>query len=88
MRPAALAPASLRLPTYAMKTIPGVGPSLRHSSPYLRDESECIARILDVVERNSMMEGLPALDQGLRQTIRRELQVILRGAATDPPGPQ
>jgi hypothetical protein len=67
-----------------MSTIPGAGPSLRASSPYLRDEAECIARILDVAERNSMIEGLPAFDEPLRQAIRHDLRAILSDSARAP----
>ena len=67
-----------------MSPISGTGPSLRESSPYLRDESQCIARILDVAERNSMIEGLPAFDEPLRQAIRHDLQAILSDSAAAP----
>jgi len=59
-----------------MNPLVGTGPTLREASPYLRDETEYIARILDVAERNSMIEGLPAFDESLRQTIRHELKAI------------
>jgi len=67
-----------------MNPIPGTGPTLRDSSPYLRDDAECIARIMDVSERNSMIEGLPAFDESLRQSIRRELEVLFSGSAKAP----
>jgi hypothetical protein len=35
------------------------GKSLRQSSPYLRDPKKRHKRILDVTERNSVIEGLP-----------------------------
>lgn len=37
----------------------GKGPTLREACPWLRDDAERHARILDVVERNSVIEGLP-----------------------------
>lgn len=68
--------------TYRMNPIPGIGPTLREASPYLRDDAQCIARILDVAERNSMIEGLPAFDEALRQSIRRDLEAILSGSSS------
>jgi hypothetical protein len=62
-----------------MNPVAGTGPTLREASPYLRDDAECIARILDVSERNSMIEGLPAFDEALRQLIRRDLEAIFNG---------
>jgi len=67
-----------------MNPVPRNGPTLREASPYLCDDAECIARILDVAERNSMIEGLPAFDEALRQSIRRDLQAILSGSAQAP----
>lgn len=63
-----------------MNPVAGTGPTLRDSSPYLRDDAECIARILDVTERNSMIEGLPAFNEALRLTIRGELEAIFSGS--------
>ena len=59
-----------------MRPPSGKGPSLRETSPYLRDEAECIARIIDVAERNSMIEGLPPFDDALRDLVRRDLQEL------------
>lgn len=67
-----------------MNPIPGTGPTLRDASPYLRDDAECISRILDVAERNSMIEGLPAFDEALRQSIRRDLAAIFSDSAQAP----
>ena len=67
-----------------MNPVFGTGPTLRDASPYLRDDTECIARILDVSERNSMIEGLPAFDESLRDSIRRELEAIFSGSAQAP----
>jgi predicted component of type VI protein secretion system len=68
----------------AMNAIFGIGPTLREASPYLRDDEECIARILDVSERNSMIEGLPAFNEALRRSIRRDLERIFNGSAQAP----
>lgn len=70
--------------TWDMNPIPGTGPTLRDASPYLRDDAECISRILNVSERNSMIEGLPAFDETLRHSIRRELEAIFSGSAHAP----
>jgi len=67
-----------------MNPVHGTGPILRDASPYLRDDRECIARILEVAERNSMIEGLPAFHEELRQSIRRDLEAILSGSAEVP----
>jgi hypothetical protein len=67
-----------------MNPVAGTGPTLREASPYLRDDAECIARILDVAERNSMIEGLPAFGEALRQLIRRDLEAIFSGSAPAP----
>lgn len=52
----------------------GRGPTLIESCPYLRDTSERIARILDVADRNSVIEGLPPLTAELKARLRRELK--------------
>ena len=67
-----------------MNLAQGAGPTLRDASPYLRDNTECIARILDVAERNSMIEGLPAFAETLRESIRRDLEAILSEPAGAP----
>jgi hypothetical protein len=67
-----------------MNPVSGTGPTLREASPYLRDDAECIARILDVAERDSMMEGLPPFDEALRKAIRHDLETIFSGS-TPPP---
>ena len=67
-----------------MNPVSGTGPTLREAYPYLRDDAECIARILDVSERNSMIGGRPAFDEALRLSIRCDLEVIFRGSAPAP----
>jgi hypothetical protein len=57
------------------------GPSLLHSLPHLRDESECFARILNVAERNSVIEGLSPFNDSLWQAIRWDSQSILNDSA-------
>jgi len=51
----------------------GKGPPVAQANPWLRDEAERIERILDVTERNSVIEGLPALSEEMRERLRREL---------------
>jgi hypothetical protein len=61
----------------------GHGPTLREFNPYVRDSHERHERILDVVERNSVIEGLPPLTDEIRQRILQQL----RGIADSPRAP-
>jgi len=58
----------------------GKGPTLEQANPWLRDEGERIERILDVTERNSVIEGLPPFSEEMRERLRKEL--------TSGPGPE
>lgn len=51
----------------------GSGPPLKESSPWLKDERERHARILDVAERNSVIEGLPRFTTAVRERLLRRL---------------
>ena len=51
----------------------GKGPTLEQANPWLRDEAERIDRILDVTERNSVIEGLPPFSEEMRRKFREEL---------------
>ena len=51
----------------------GKGPTLAEANPWLRDEAERIERILDVTERDSVIEGLPPFSEGTRERLRKEL---------------
>jgi hypothetical protein len=51
----------------------GKGLPLIEANPWLRDEAERIARIIDVTERNSVIEGLPPLNAEVIDELRREL---------------
>jgi hypothetical protein len=53
--------------------ISGRGPTLEQANSWLRDEAERIDRILDVVERNSVIEGLPPFSEEMRRRLRDEL---------------
>jgi hypothetical protein len=59
----------------------GKGPTLRQASPWLQDDRERVERILVVTEINSVIEGLPPLEEETRQRLHRELTA---GAAPDP----
>jgi hypothetical protein len=61
----------------------GTGPTLRQACSWLRDDAERHARILDVVERNSVIEGLPPFREETRQRLMAELQA-LRGPSPKP----
>jgi hypothetical protein len=63
----------------------GNGPTLREACAWLRDDAERQARILDVTERNSVIEGLPPFDENVRQEILEELRSISRELAPAPP---
>jgi hypothetical protein len=51
----------------------GKGPTLAETNPWLRDEAERIDRILDVTERDSVIEGLPPFSGETRERLRKEL---------------
>ena len=52
----------------------GKGPTLAEGCPSLRDEDERVARILDVAERNSVIEGFPPLEENARERLRARLR--------------
>ncbi len=54
--------------------IPGEGSMLQDGCPWLQNEEERIERILDVVERNSVIEGLPRFDEETRQRLKERLK--------------
>ena len=54
----------------------GTGKSLKEASPQLQDDAERHARILEVAERDSVIEGLPPFSEETRNKIRKQLQVI------------
>jgi len=60
----------------------GNGPILKDACPYLRDDAERRERIIDVVERNSVIEGLPPFEEETRQRLRKQLAAI----SGPPPG--
>ena len=44
----------------------GTGPTLKEACPWLRDDAERQKRIVDVAERNSVIEGLPPFQEETR----------------------
>ncbi len=54
----------------------GTGKSLSEASPYLQDEAERHARILEVAERNSVIEGLPPFTEEIREKLRKQLEAL------------
>ncbi len=51
----------------------GTGLALKDASPWLQDDAERLRRILDVTERNSVIEGLPPLQEETRRSLLAEL---------------
>jgi hypothetical protein len=47
----------------------GTGPKLREACRWLRNDHERHARILDVAERDSVIEGLPPFQEETRRRI-------------------
>lgn len=62
----------------------GKGYRLRDYCPSLRDPKERHARILDVVERDSVIEGLPRLNPATRARCLRTLKAVERQPVTRP----
>ena len=56
--------------------LPGIGPTLREACPWLRDNESRHAQILDVTERNSVIEGLPPFVEETRKKILSRLQSL------------
>jgi len=54
----------------------GTGPTLREACPWLQDDRARRERILDVTERNSVIEGLPPFQEETRRRIMAELQAL------------
>jgi hypothetical protein len=51
----------------------GTGPTLKEACPWLRDDRTRIELILDVAERNSVIEGLPPFQEETRRRLRDQL---------------
>lgn len=61
----------------------GTGPTLREAFPWLQNDAVRRARIIEVAERNSVIEGLPPL----REETRRQLMEQLEAMAPSEPHP-
>ena len=59
-----------------MKIDFGSGLPLKDASPWLRDENARLERILDVTERNSVIEGLPPFDPEMRRRLKAQLKAL------------
>lgn len=57
--------------------IQGTGPTLREACPWLLDDAQRHAQILEVAERNSVIEGLPPFSDEVRRRILEQLQIHL-----------
>lgn len=55
---------------------------MAEATPWLQDEARQAERILDVVERNSIIEGLPPFSDETRESLRRELMTASELAPT------
>ena len=62
--------------------VTGKGPILKEACPWLRDDANRRQRILDVTERNSVIEGLPPFGQETRERILAELEAMSEPAPT------
>jgi hypothetical protein len=58
----------------------GTGPTLRDACPWLQDDAARHAQILEVAERNSVIEGLPPFEEEIRLRILAQLQAISASA--------
>lgn len=63
----------------------GTGPTLRETCQWLQDEEERHARILDVAERNSVIEGLPPFQEETRQKLLSRLRAKAAARQNEPP---
>ena len=65
----------------------GKGPTLKEACPWLRDDAERRARILDVTERNSVIEGLPRFSEDIRRRILKDLESLSAPGEAPPESP-
>ena len=61
----------------------GTGPTLKDACPWLRDDRARIEIILDVAERNSVMEGLPPFGEEFRKRLKDHLLSLCSPNAGD-----
>lgn len=63
----------------------GSGSTLAESATFLRNPADRHRRILDVAERNSVIEGLPAFSRPTRAKIAAELRRLRNPAPASRP---
>ncbi len=61
-----------------------LGPTLLDASPWLQDDATRHEQILDVAERNSVIEGLPPFTEAFKDDLRRQLKEISENAQSRP----
>jgi hypothetical protein len=54
----------------------GTGPTLVDACPWLRDDAARCDSILDVTERNSVIEGLPPFQEETRRRLKEQLLAL------------
>lgn len=54
----------------------GTGPTLKEACSWLRDDRTRIELILDVAERNSVIEGLPPFQEEFRRRLKDQLLAL------------
>lgn len=59
----------------------GTGPTLKDACPWLRDDLARCESILDVTERNSVIEGLPPFQAETRRRLKEQLLLASRQPA-------
>ncbi len=63
----------------------GTGPPLREKYAWLRDDAVMHAKIIDVVERNSVIAGLPPFTEEFRRQLLQELEALARAQPPEAP---
>jgi hypothetical protein len=54
----------------------GTGPTLKDACPWLQDAAARCESILDVTERNSVIEGLPPFQEETRRRLKEQLMTL------------
>ncbi|QDT40330.1 hypothetical protein Pan241w_03860 [Gimesia alba] len=61
----------------------GTGKTLSEASPFLRDSARRHALILEVVERDSVIEGLPPFTEEFRARLKKQLEAMARSETVE-----
>ena len=69
-----------------MSNTRGTGPTLKESAAWLQDDGQRHARILEVAEINSVIEGLPPFTTESRQYFAAQLAAMAAGQTPAPLG--